>query len=408
MFAPRAEHTATLLPDGKVLIAGGAGPVPSAELYDPATKTFTRIGDMTLARTGHAAVLLPSGKVLIVGGWTDGTVADPTRISAELYDPPTMTFNPAGNMAGPSGGATLLASGKVLITGYDFAFSPIDQIYDPSTGTFSVTGKPTACCEFRATLLMNGDVLVSYGAGREPTAIAELYDSASGIFTATADATTTYVVDHTATLLSDGNVLLAGGDWGEVAPPIPFSASAELYDPAKGTFGSTGGMHANRWGHTATLLNDGRVLIAGGFSFVGSFGPNSSQGKTETLSTGELYTPAVVTRPPVLLSLSGDGRGQGAILHAATHQVVSSSNPATVGEPLEIYLTGLPGGSVIPPQVAIGGRMAEILFFGKAPGFAGLNQVNVRVPSGVAPGPEILVSLTYLSRPSNQVTIGVQ
>ena len=112
--------------------------------------------------------------------------------------------------------------------------------------------------------------------------------------------------------------------------------------------------------HTATLLVDGTVLIAGG-------------------STAEIFHPAVLVPSLQLLSVSGDGRGQGAILHAASARVVTASDPGVPGEVLEIYGTGLKDGSVIPPQVAIGGRIAEILYFGNAPGFSGLNQVNVRI-----------------------------
>jgi len=110
---------------------------------------------------------------------------------------------------------------------------------------------------------------------------------------------------------------------------------------------------------------------------------------------------------PVLLSVSRDGAGQGAILHAGTSQVASSSNPAVTGEVLEIYCTGLVDGSTVPPQITIGDRVAEILYFGKAPELAGVNQVNVRVP-GITPGPAIPVRLTYLDRLSNEVTIGVR
>jgi hypothetical protein len=343
-----------LLNNGMVLIAGGlnlAAGLASAELYDPSTGTFTATGVMQ-EMLSDTATLLPNGKVLI----THSIIYDDPQETnysfvrhAELFDPSTGTFAFTGDMnmqrTGPT--ATLLASGKVLIAGGE-------------------------CCDGDGTY-----------------ANSEMYDPATGTFSSTGNMTTGRW-QHSATLLPDGTVLLAGGS---------LNPSAELYDPVTGTFNAMGDMTAGRARHTATLLNDGRVLIAGGdLTRIGSI-----------LASAEIYTPSVLVPVPipVLLSLSGDGKGQGAIQHAGTTRIASAGDPAVPGEYLSIYLTGLADGSVIPPQVAIGDRLAEISFFGNVPGYPGLNVINVRMPSGVAPGPAVPVMLTYLGRSSNQVTIGV-
>jgi uncharacterized protein (TIGR03437 family) len=197
----------------------------------------------------------------------------------------------------------------------------------------------------------------------------------------------------TATLLPDGTVLIAGS----ALPGGNGDSGTELYTPTTGKFALAASMSTARHSHTATLLPDGTVLVTGGSSIW-----------PEATFSAEIYRPSVLIPAPVLYSLSGNGRGQGAILHAGTARVVSASDLAVAGESLEIYCTGLFDGSVTPPHVAIGGRMAEVLWFGKAPGFPNLNQVNVRAPSGVAPGPAVAVRLTYLGRLSNEVTIGVR
>jgi galactose oxidase-like protein len=408
MTTTRRLHTATLLADGRVLIAGGRGSgndtLASAELYDPLTGTFSATGAMTTARLFHTATLLNDGRVLMTGGVGPASTG-PVVANAELYDPSAGAFTPTGAYAGAGicdfcPPATLLTDGKTLFTWQQPA-----QLYDPATGAFSRTGAMIDPDHSTATLLENGTVLFTGGESVGRSSSAELYDPATGTFTSTANMRSRRVW-QTATLLPGGMALVAGGETDACTANFCMFAgsvaSAELYDPSTGTFAATADMTARREVHQATLLNDGRVLITGGVYYGGIgifFG---------SLSSAELYVPPVLVPTPVLLSVSGDGRGQGAILHADTHQVVSSNNPTAAGEALEMYLTGLADGSKIPPQVAIGGRMAEVLFFGKAPGFADLNQVNVRVPIGVSPGLAVTVRLKYLDRPSNEVTIGVR
>jgi hypothetical protein len=274
------------------------------------------------------------------------------------------------------------------------------EVYDPDSGAFTATGTTMALSRNdglpTATLLMNGKVLVAGGAwdgDLSPTA-AELYDSSTGTFSGAGNMVTGHV-HHTATLLPDGTVLMAGS-W--LFPGV--LANTELYRPDSGSFTASANMLTPRGGgHTATLLNNGQVLVAGGV--VGA-------GFNAITANAEIYHPAVLVPAPRLFSLSGDGRGQGAIWRAATGEISSPASPAVPGEVLSTYTTTLADGGRIPPHVAVGGRPAEILYFGAAPGYAGYFQVNFRVPAGIAPGPAAPVRLTYIGRATNEVTIGVR
>jgi hypothetical protein len=259
----RSGHTATLLPNGKVLVAGGSSSSPSAELYDPAFGTWTSTVGLITVRSLHTATLLPNGKVLVVGGGTtNGSLA-----SAELYDPVLGTWTATGSLetARYSHTATLLPNGKVLVAGgYDgSSFLAAAELYDPASATWSPTSSlATARRNHTATLLPNGKVLVAAGSGSNSSngtlASAELYDPASGTWALTHSLVTARDL-HTATLLFNGNVLVVGGHHESAT-----YASAELYDPVLGTWTATGSLGTARYSHTATLLPNGNVLVAGG------------------------------------------------------------------------------------------------------------------------------------------------
>jgi uncharacterized protein (TIGR03437 family) len=401
MITSRRRHTATLLADGTVLIVGGfvgAGnsPTASTELYDPSSGTFNELDNVSRAASQavHTATLLANGKVLLAG----------IAPSAKLYDPITRFFFDTGPYADPSPGlvaaAALLPDGRVLITGCTAGCgSGVTQVYDPDTNTFSATGgmKPGCIgnsCWFqnvnKATSLTNGNVLIVGSSEYAEPADAEVYDPSSGIFTSVGNTMAPHEFG-TATLLADGTVLIAGSQ----VPGGSGEPSVEVYDARSRKFAFAGNMTMPRHSHTATLLPDGSVLIAGG-----------NIAWPAPTSTAEIYRPAVLTPSPVLYSLPGGL--QGAIWHATTGEVASPASPAVAGEVLSMYTSNLIEGAVIPPQVAIGGRLAEVLYFGDAPGYAGYSQVNFRVPVGVASGPDVSVRTMYLARPSNAVTIAVR
>ena len=271
MNSARSQHTATLLNDGKVLIVGGlSGPstfVTTAEIFDPVHGTFANTTHNPVnTRSNHTATLLADGTVLIAGGGNPAFLA-----IAEIYDPATQTFTNVGslNFSRENHTATLLTNGKVLIAaGLAASNMQSAELYDPVAKTFSNTGSLNTARQYHsATLLNTGKVLVAGGLQTNSTTAigaAEIYDPAAGTFSTTVSLNTARGA-HTATLLPDGTVLMVGGYSLVIPTSSPILTSAEVYNPATSTFVFTGSLPSERWQHTATLLNDGTVLVAAGF-----------------------------------------------------------------------------------------------------------------------------------------------
>jgi hypothetical protein len=288
----RATHAATLLADGRVLVIGGwevAVPL-LVEAWDPATETFAPAGSMPGCRGFPTATTLPDGRVFVVGGVGCGD-GETYRSTTLTWDPTTETFSPSGSLAVGRAlhTATLLHDGRVLVVGgHDDGGAVAEaEVWDPATGTWAQAGSLDVGRAFHtATLLDDGRVLVVGGwdwASEGALSTAEIWDQATASF---APVATTFTAreHHTATLLDDGRVLLVGG-----RDRSGGSAPAEIWDPATGTVAATGSPAVARFDHTATRLTDGRVLVIGGMD------PATEE---TGLASAEIWDPATGTFGP--------------------------------------------------------------------------------------------------------------
>jgi len=322
MLQARAYDTATLLGNGKVLIAGGTtgdgSDLSTAELYDPATGKFTPTGSMNVARACLTATLLKDSRVLMAGGDREG--------AAELYDPKTGKFSLTGSMTEPREcpAAVRLNDGRVLVAGGSELSSA--ELYDPATGRFSATGfMGEARLSFGMVLLPDGDVFVA-GDGVGSQEAPEIFEPVTGQFGSVG----TGVLPGggpSVTGLRDGRVLVAGGDWclGNIDGPCYRGQRAEVYGPLPGLLSPTGTMATPRCDHLATLLTDGRVLVVGG----------QYDGELATSPTDATPRPGALVLGPLPAEIFNPGTGQ------------FSSGPTPAQEHTHGTATLLPDGTVL-------------------------------------------------------------
>jgi hypothetical protein len=322
MTVRRSVHTATLLRDGKVLIAGGYiggdGNISSAELFDPTNNNFVAVDNMHTARSSHSATLLPNGKVLVSGGF-NGEYLD----STEIYDPLTKRFSPGPSMTSPRSGhvATAFDDGTILIAGgvgTGWTFLKSAEVYDPIANRFTAVGDMSLARESHtATLLKDGRVLITGGhSGRRAQIVlytrSEIYDPHTRRFVEAGDLTIKRH-KHEAIRLTDGRVLILGGS--DERDGDGAYNDAEIYNPADGKYTAIkNNMKASRYKlqGTAVLLSNGKVLVAGGANRAEVFDPttNSFSFAEGDMGSTRLFATATLLGNGTVLITGGyrDGR----------------------------------------------------------------------------------------------------
>lgn len=272
MDLDRSDFSTTLLPDGRVLVAGGQGESglrASTRLYDPATGRWSRGGRMTTLRTTHTATLLGNGKVLVAGGFTGAK--GPASRTAELYDPKTDRWSRTTSMrtARSAAGAVRLGDGQVLMvggTGNIFGGGlPSSELYDPGKkrwtgagGLKTVRTDEYWCCRDGLVLLANGKVLLAGGFGGQRGRGAELFDPATRIWKVTGQLSVAREEGYALIGLGAGALALGGSDdFG----PLKY---AELYEARTGRWTRVNDLRHDRYAPLAVRLANGQVLVAGG------------------------------------------------------------------------------------------------------------------------------------------------
>lgn len=403
MPTPRGASGVAAL-DGRIYVAGGLTATDSVnnfEAYDPAANSWTILPPMPTARD-HLTAQAVGGKFYAIAGRR----SDNFRANEE-YDPATNRWTvraPIPTARGGLGSGTI--GGRIQVFGGEGPSGTPEgtfrqnEEYNPATNTWrTLAPMPTPRHGLYGATVEGQRIFVPSGG-----------PMAGGFFSTVHEAF--YLPPATPPAINPGGIVNAASFEAAVAP----GSLATLF----GTNLSPGSQIASQL-PLPTQMNATSVLVNGVPAPLIFAGPEQINFQiplgTQTPATVVVRQAGVESAPqplplelaaPGLFSASRDGRGQGAILHAGG-ALVSSTNPAAIGEAIAIYCTGLGElPSTAAPQVTIGGIQAEVLFFGNAPGFVGLNQVNVRVPTGVTPGAAVPLRLSFLNRTSNEVTIPIR